>query len=382
MNALLPAVLLRGTENTPDLQAITRRLDDLYGASVSAHVRRIGDVQTTGLACSFMEDRFAFGGDTILEPMIAFLEELLTRPLTENGAFSSAYVESEKANLVSAIESYKNDKRSYATSQILKLMCQEDSFGIPRLGTAEQAKAVTAQGLFDHYKKILQESPVHIFYVGSADPEQVAALLRPMASSFAQRAGAVPEQTAFTSGNPSEHTEVMDVSQGRLCMGYVTPITLRDPRFPAMQVMNVALGAGMTSKLFMNIREKMSLCYDISSSYHGSKGIALIYAGIDFDQADRVRREIKQQMEACRRGDFSPEELEAARQMLLTQLEAVHDSPGAIESYYATGAVSGLNKTPEEYRQAVLSVTVEQVAEAASTLKLNTVYFLRGAQDD
>ena len=112
MNALLPAVLLRGTTRHPDLRSITAHLDDLYGAAVGAQVRRIGDYQTTGLACSFMEDRYAMDGDKILAPMLDFLRELLLEPVLEKGGFSEEFVRSEKRNLISTIESELNDKRA------------------------------------------------------------------------------------------------------------------------------------------------------------------------------------------------------------------------------------------------------------------------------
>ena len=378
LNALLPAVLLRGSEGSPDLRAITLRLDDLYGASVGALVRRIGDYQTTGLYCSFMEDKYALEGDRILEPMVGFLRELITKPLLEEGLFSREYVESEKKNLISAIESQRNNKRAYTTAQLLKIMCKNDSLGIPRLGEPEQVAAITPQSLYDHYQMLLQESPIHLFYVGSAQPEQVAALLKPFLEPLAKRLKPLPEQTGFHPCDPSEHTETMDVSQGKLCMGYVTDITLRDPRFAPMQVFNTLFGAGMTCKLFMQIREKLSLCYDIGSSYDAGKGIVLVSAGIDFDQEQNVRQEITHQLQACCDGSFTEEELTAAKQMLISQLAAVHDAPGAIENYYTTGALSGLGMTPEQYRSAVEAVTRQQVIAAAKTLRLHTVYFLKG----
>lgn len=380
LNALLPAVLLRGCAGAPDLRDITLRLDDLYGASIGAQVRRIGNIQTTGLVAGFMEDRYAFDGDAILQPVTEFLRELLLEPLTENGVFSEEYVESEKTNLISAIESQKNDKRAYAVSQMLKIMCKNDSFGIPRLGEIPQVRAITAENLYAHYQKILRESPIDLFYVGSAQPEEVAQMLKPLVSGLAQHCTPLPAQTVFTGSGFSQHTEVMDIAQGKLCMGYTTDITLTDSRFPAMQMANTIFGAGMTSKLFMNVREKMSLCYDIGSGYHGSKGIILVNAGIDFCQEQKVRQEVQNQLDEICAGRFTAEEIEAARQMLLTQLEAVHDSPGAIESYYATAAISGLNMTPEQYREAVIAVTPEQISEAAGTLHLDTVYFLKGEQ--
>ena len=145
MNALLPTVLLRGTVRHPSLRSITLALDDLYGASVSPQVRRVGDYQTTGLYCGFMDERFALPGDRVLEPMAEFLRELLLESPLENGGFLERYVESEKKNLISSIQCDLNDKQAYAMGRLLKIMCREDSFGLPRLGEPEQVAAITPQ---------------------------------------------------------------------------------------------------------------------------------------------------------------------------------------------------------------------------------------------
>ena len=136
-NVLIPSVLLRGTKRCPDLRAITENLDELYGASVSPLVRRVGDYQTTGLYCGFMDDRFALPGDRVLAPMLRFLEEILLDFPTEGEGFLPAFVEGEKKNLISTIDSELNDKRTYAMGKLLKTMCRGDSFGLPRLGEPE-----------------------------------------------------------------------------------------------------------------------------------------------------------------------------------------------------------------------------------------------------
>jgi predicted Zn-dependent peptidase len=375
-NALLPAVLLRGCKKYPNLRAITHRLDDLYGASVSALVRRIGDYQTTGLYCAFMEDRFALEGDRILAPMMELLGQLLLDPITEADGFSGDFVRSEKKNLISTIESELNDKRAYAAGQLLRHMCREDSFGVPRLGDKECVEAITPAGLYAHYRQILRESPVELFYVGSADPETVADLLRPL---FAGGERAVlPPQTAFHPCAGSHRSEEMEVAQAKLCMGFTTPITNKTPEFAAMQVFNVLYGAGMTSKLFMNVREKLSLCYAIGSGYYGSKGILTVSAGIDTDKEELTRKEIFAQLDACRTGDFTSGELDAAKEAILSSIRAVHDSPGAIESYYSTSALSGNRFSLQAYRIAVESTTAQQVAEAARSLQLHSSFILKG----
>ncbi len=381
LNALLPNLLLRGTKRCPTLRAITEHLDLLYGASVSSLVRRVGDYQATGLYCGFMDDRFALPGDQVLAPMIAFLEEVLLDPLLEKGVFVPALVESEKKNLIATIESELNDKRAYAMGKLLKTMCAADTFGLPRLGEAEQVAVITPEGLYAHYQKILRTSPIDIFYVGSADADHVAGLLRPLLNRLERDCAALPPQTAFRPCEGKDVVETMDVMQGKLCMGFTTPITNRCEEFPAMQVLNTIFGAGMTSKLFVNVREKMSLCYSIGAGYYGTKGIMAVSAGIDFDKEQLTREEVLRQLDACRRGDITEEELTAAKEAILSSLRSTHDSPSAIEGYYATAAVSGLKLTPEGYMEAVRRVTAEDVVAAANTLTLHTTYFLKGGSE-
>ena len=378
MNALLPAVLLRGSRSAPDLRAITLRLDDLYGAGVGAQVRRVGDYQTTGLSCSFMKDRYAMEDDRVFVPMMDFLQELMLEPLLEEGTFKKDFVDSEKRNLISSIAAQRNDKRAYANARMIEAMCRNDSFGVPRLGEIEDVEAITAQKLYAHYQRVLRESPVHVFYMGEREPEELEAQVRRMFASIDRAPVELPPQTGYHVSDPSDKKEVMDVAQGKLSMGFYTPITLRDAAFVPMQIFNTLFGAGMTCKLFMTIREQMSLCYDIGSTYHGSKGIVMVSAGIDCDKDTLVRQQVLKQLQACQQGDFTDEELRSAKEALLSQLRSTHDSPGAIEGYYATAALSGMKLSPEDYMEQVEAATARQVMDAAKTLQLHTVYFVRG----
>lgn len=379
-NALLPAVLLRGTEKHPDLRAVTWRLDELYGASANTMVRRIGDVQTVGFYMSMMEDRFALEDEGVLAPAVAFLRELMMEPVTVDGAFDPEFVDSEKKNLISAIESELNDKRAYTAAQMIRRMCPGDSFAVPRLGKAEDVAAVTPQTLYEHYQKILAESPAEIFYVGAAEADTVAALLMPFTRFLGGKVQKMPAQTAFVpTVEPGEFFEEMDVNQGKLSMGFTTPITNHHPDFAAMQVFNAVYGGGMTSKLFVHVREKMSLCYYVNSGYYGSKGIFTVSSGIDECNYETAKAEILRQLSLCAEGRITDSELAAAKSAIISSLRATPDSPGSLEGYYATAAVSGMTMDIPEYIAAVEQVSIGDVARCAAGVKLHTVYFLKGA---
>lgn len=380
LNALLPAVLLRGCRSCPDLRDITLRLDDLYGAGIGTHVRRVGDWQTTGLYASFLEDRYAIAGDRVFAGVAAFLKELLLEPAVQEGVFRSDYVESEKTNLIATIEAQKNDKQAWAMSQLMTRMCREDPYGIPRLGQPEWVLPITPQSLYAHYRKVLSESPVELCYVGGITPEAVERELQGLLDGVDRNYVNLPAQTGFRGCPEGEYSESMDVNQGKLCMGFTCPVTIRDEGFAAMQVLNLIYGGGMTGKLFMNVREKLSLCYSVGSSWHGAKGLLTVYAGIDSCTEPTVRREILRQLELCAEGQITDEELSGAKQAMRSSLLAVHDSPGAMESYYSSGVLSGMGLEPEAYMELVEQVTKDQVAELAKGIKLHTVYFLKGVE--
>lgn len=379
LNALLPAVLLRGCQEYPDMRSITQHLDDLYGAGMGAVVRRMGDYQTTGISCSFMEDKYAFPGDQVFAPLADFLYKMLRTPRTENGVFLTEFVESEKKNLIAAIDSQKNDKRTYAGNRLRLLMCREDSLGVPRLGHREQVAAITPEALWAHYNKILAESPVELFYVGSQEPEQVPGLLKPLFEGIDRKLIDLPSQTGLKASNEGFFEETMEVAQGKLCMGFQTPITCRHQLFVPMQLMMLIFG-GSNGKLFNIIREKMSLCYDIGGTYFSSKGFVTVSAGIDFDKREAVQEQVLALLERCGKGDFTDAEFHNAKMTLISGLRASQDSPGAIESYYANTILGGFQPDVEDYVRAVEQTTRRQVQQAAQTVRLNTVFFLKGVQ--
>lgn len=379
-NALIAAVLLRGTQKHPDLRDITRHLDDLYGASVATLVRRVGDYQTSGFYCSFTEDRFVMDGDAVLEPMIDFVGELLLQPRLQDGGFYPPFVEGEKRNTLAALEAQKNDKRVYATKRLLDYMCKEDPLGIPRLGEPEQVMALQPDTLYAHYQKMLRESHLDFFYVGSREPQEVARLLLPIVDQLERNYQPLPAQTPFCDGGKSRNEETMEVTQGRLQMGFVSPSTIGTEDFAPMQVLNMVFGAGMTSKLFMQVREKMSLCYDIGSSYQGAKGILTVSVGMEHSKAEIVEAEILHQLEECKKGNITQQELESARQAMLSALRGTPDSAASIENYFAIAALSGLNLTLQQYMQQVEQVTVEKLAQLAAKLELHSVFLLKGVQ--
>ena len=380
LNALLPDVLLRGTRVHPSLRSINQYMDANYGVALGSLTRQSGDYQTCGIGFTFLDERFALDGESVLAGVLDFLEEALTQPLVENGAFLPDILDSEKKNLISAIESELNNKGAYAMGQLLKSMGRADRFGLPRLGTVETVAAIQSDSLYRHFQRLLREARIEVFYVGSMAPEEVAQRIRQLVGKWERSYVNLPDQTPFAPVEPEHLTETMDVKQGKLCMGFITPVNNRDDRFAAMQLFNTIFGSGMTSKLFLNVREKLSLCYSVGSGYYGSKGIVTVGAGIDFDKETQTREEILRQLKLCQEGQITAEELQAAKAAIYSTICSIHDTPGAIENYHSAAAISGMAMTLEEYRDAVEKTTIDQVVAAANTIVYHSSYFLKGVE--
>lgn len=380
VNALLPSVLLRGCRSYPDMTAISSRLDQLYGSSIGTLVRKKGETQTVGLYADFLED--AFCEEPIFRQVMDFLCQILTEPCMENGGFVEAYTDGERQNLINAIESRINDKRTYAQHRLLQHMCAGEAFSVPRLGEAETLSAVTGKSLYERYGQILRESEIELFYLGRQSCEAVAEALKPLLNvlpkgnrvkAAASLPGALPAEPRFVE-------EALNVTQGKLSIGFRTPICGGDPRYPALMVANAIFGSGMNSKLFLKIREEQSLCYYASSVLDKFKGIMIVDSGIEFGNYQVARDGILQQLQCCKNGEITTEELEAARTFLLTSFRIAMDSPGRLDDYTVGQAVAGLNDTMEDMMNLISVVTMEQVVEAARTLETDTVYFLKGVE--
>ena len=377
-NALIPSVLLRGSETCPDIASISAKLDELYGASVGTLVRKKGEVQLVGFYCDYVQDEYV--DEPVFAPLMAFLAELLLNPRLENGAFPEAVVDSEKLNLENAMLSRINDKRTYAASQLIRTMCAGQPYGIPRIGEPDDLKNITAKSLYAHYRDLLATSRVELFYMGSLSPETVAKVLQTVLADLPRAEAFVPVGTtpASAARPVQEKTERLDVTQGKLSLGFFTDITAKDPRYPALVLAATVFGGGATSKLFTNVREKMSLCYYASASFEKFKGVLSVSSGVEFSKLETAKTEILRQLEACKAGDITDDELESARGYLVSDLKIAMDSPGRLDDYYMGQILLEQDGTMEDLASAIARVTKQEAADAIQALRLDTIYALEG----
>ncbi len=377
-NALMVNVLSRGTVRCPDMASIGRELDLLYGARLEPTVRKKGENQLFGFAASCIDDRFLPKGEKLLEKLTDLLGEFFCMPVTRGGRLLEEYVESERENLADMIRSDINDKRAYAARRLLEEMCAGERYGLRRMGSAGDVENISLQRLNRHYRETLPKGRLELFYCGSAPEKRVA-------GAFARAFAALPRQGALepvqTIRRPARETcrvvtEELDVGQGKLCIGCRTDCT----DMAAAMLMNAMFGGATTSKLFVNVRERLSLCYYADSAYHRLKGLVTVSSGIEFQNYDRAVEEILRQLEALRRGDWEDWEIEGARQSLVNSLRTMEDSAGSMEDFVMGQAAAGSDETIPGLIAALAEVTPERVRAAAKSVKPDTIYFLKGKE--
>lgn len=382
-NALLPSVLRRGAETHPDMESLSAALDELYGGSIEPVVRTRGEVQCVGFLGSFLDDAYTLDGSAILEKAAALLGELLLRPCTEQGVFRCDYTDRERQNLIDRIRAQVNDKRSYALLRLKREMCAGEPFGVDRLGDEASARAITPESLWARYQELLHTAPMELYYCGSARPERVADALRAALWQLPTGGARAPLPRPVAKEAPAQPrtvVESLDVTQGKLTMGLRTGCAVWSGDYPALLLANAVFGGTTTSRLFLHVREKLSLCYYASSQLEKLKGVMLVSSGVEFDKVDQAREEILAQLAACQRGEFEDWELEGARRSVVSALHSAMDAQARLEDFWLGQAVAGLTEDPEALARRVENVTREQVAAAFSSLQLDTIYFLKGRE--
>ena len=259
-------------------------------------------------------------------------------------------------------------------------MCAGQPYGIPRIGDPDDLTEITAKSLYAHYRDLLATSRVELFYMGSLSPEAVTKVLQAALAELPRAEVFVPVGTTpAPQARPlQEKTERLDVTQGKLSLGFFTDITAKDPRYPALVLAATVFGGGATSKLFTNVREKMSLCYYASASFEKFKGVLSVSSGVEFSKLETAKTEILRQLEACKAGDITDDELESARGYLVSDLKIAMDSPGRLDDYYMGQILLEQDGTMEDLASAIARVTKQEAADAIQALRLDTIYALEG----
>ena len=381
-NALIPNLLVHSCKKYPSLLSISKKLEELYGTSISPGVGKMGDSQLISLSMNCINDSFIPDGTNNVLESTRLLCEMIFNPDVNDNAFKKDNVETEKRQLIEEIDSELSDKKLYSKKKCVKIMCQDEPFGIDPLGSIENVKKSDENNVYEAWQRLLTSGNIEIIMTGTGFYE-------PILEEFKSQFSKIKRENIFSYENKiikkaskiKEAKEIMDVVQCKLVMGFRTEIAKPSEDVESVKVMNSLLGGTAQSKLFVNVREKLSLCYYCSSKYNAQKGIIFIESGVQEKNISKAKEEILKQIKDIQLGNFTDKELNETKLFLSQTIEKVKDSAGALNSWYGTQTFDEKNQTPEEVIEKINNISREKVISTAKKITLDTVYVLSGKEN-
>lgn len=367
----------------PTFKAFNAKTEELYGADFYTDIATVGEKVRIRFAIEAPSDRFALHGESISADALDFLLEIVKNPNCENGCFNGELTEREVKFTLQALEAEKNDKRSYAVSRLRFLMCENEPYGIDREKLEKEVSALDGRQLFEAYEDMLSTATVVLTACGELNEKALEARLTAFAEGIKSRNTATLSTVYIEKAEKIRYfKEKMEVGQAKLVIGLRSGMLNPDDDYFAFRIMTDVFGGGPYSRLFTNVREKMSLCYYCSARLYREKGIIFIQCGVEAENYEKALEEILNQLEIMKKGEFTPEELEFSKKALSDAFRGVEDSPNAVCTYYGSQVFDGELLGGEEYAQRLMGVTAEQVKKCAERVSVDSVYLLYGGEGE
>ena len=380
--ALLPFILTGCGKEYPTSRIISRHLDNLYNAALACECTKMGDLQLLSVSITCMENKYALDGSDIVLKCANMLSSLIFNPLCDEGGFEEQNFEKEKRLMLERIDSEINNKRSYALSRCVAEVCKGEPCSIPRYGSRQGQVELTRGELYAAWETLLRTAYVRIGYLASEENEKVFDILGKAFSGIDRKVIDINAPIVSPAKETvSEIHDRMPVKQGKLVLGFRTNIHGGDKDTYKVMVTTDLFGGGPYSRLFDNVREKMSLCYYCAARANRGKGYMTVDSGVEFDNMDKTHNEILNQLDIVCKGEFDDEALASSKRALCDTFRGAEDSQPLIDRWHADRLFVADAPSPDEVAALINSVTKEDVIETAKTFKLDTVYRLLGQEE-
>lgn len=377
--SLLPTVLLHSCKKYPTQISLNRALSNIYGAGLGGYCKKMGESLAITLTAVGIDDRYTLNGEKISADIIDLLCEVIFNPNVENGAFMQKDFDQCKRQLLEAIDGEFNEKRGYAISRMLEIMCADEMYGIKRYGSREAVENLTPKDLYSVWKDVLENSRVEVMMIGNSDTSSAEDVIKQKLGAYKRSVPSVSTKIITTVDSVKKETEYSDIAQAKLVMGFRTSTAQPDNTIP-MALTVAVLGGTPSSKFFMNVREKLSLCYYCASRYDKLKGIVMVDSGVEEKNIERTAEEIQNQLDEMKKGNISDFEIESAKLAYINSCKSSMDTVSGTESWYIGQMLDGKILTVDEYIEKLNEVTKETIVELANTITLDTIYVLQPKQ--
>jgi len=291
VTALLGRVLLKGTRRRSALD-IAQTAEDAGGTIESASDQEYAEITTHGLARHW-------------PALLALVHEVVTEPLV-----APETVEREREVLLAQIRGLEDQPFHVASRLLARVLYGEDGYGLPPTGDPESVARLTPDDLRQRFRDGHASAPRVLAISGDVPAE---AVLEAAARLFAgPAAGRSASGAPVPPGRPlrTREEEIRPVQQAQILVGYFAP-PIGHPDHVAVRVMNVALGGGMSSRLFRTLRDAEGLAYSVGSAYPTRRGTGriVVHLGTAPASAPAAEAGIRREVERIRADGVGEDEL-------------------------------------------------------------------------
>ncbi|MDR2558168.1 MAG: insulinase family protein [Oscillospiraceae bacterium] len=380
LNALVPRALSDNNAEYPKMRDFNNYLASLYNAKCDFEVASIGDTQFLGLSINFMDDSYALHDEKITEQASKTLFDCIFRPVNDGETFLASTVELSKRMQIEAIESELNDKRTYAANQAKRIICEGEPAAVNPLGDVENTHAITPESIYKAHYELLNCAEIEIICVGCNDfsdalriaKENFAAIKMEDRQPLSSKSECSPLKSAT-----AEKTELLPLlNQSKMVLGFKTGGSVNNRE--ALSLMSNLYGGTVSSKLFLNVRERLSLCYYCWSRVNKEKGVMFVACGVEEANIEKAKAEILTQLDNIKKGDFTDDDFNSSLLFEQNNIKTVNDNLGSLTWWYLTRIYIKAIKSPEEALADYENITREDLINAADSMTLDTVYVLSG----
>lgn len=381
-NALIPAVLRRGSETMPTQEDISREMEEMYGASFNCGIDKRGDNQVLKFYMETVNDNFLpDNSENMLEKSINKILEIIFRPLIRDNSFYEEYVEQEKENLTQIIQGKIDNKANYAIERCIEEMYQDKPFALYKFGYIEDLENINGKNLYAYYKKLINNSKIDIFVsgiVGEDIIEKIETNSEVIALAQREPIYAKPSLKVEVNNDGKVVKDSMSITQGKLVLGLNVNVDNFDQQFDVM-IYNSILGGTASSKLFQNVREKASLAYTAGSNFMKVKNIILVRCGIEIKNYDKALKIVKEQLEQMKNDEFTDQDVEIAKKSLIDSIQTIDDEQDTEILYFFGQEFSEEPLDIQQYIERIKRITKMEVLNVAKKINIDTIYFLTNA---
>lgn len=380
-NALLSMLLNKGTKEYPSFLDLNRKLEDLYGGILISDVAKKGEKHIIKIKMQLPNSKYINNKD-ILKEGLQIINGVLNSPVIQDGGFKKDIFLQEKENLKEKIEGRINDKMRFAVDRCVEVMCEDENYSIYEYGSIEDLDNIDEKSLYEYYLNVLSSSPIDVFVVGDVEEDRVRELFKETLQFKRDDIITIPkEQITKEITNIKEAQDRFNINQGKLTLGYRTNIPYESQLYESSILFSNILGGGPNSKLFKNVREKESLCYYIFSRIDKFKSIMLISSGVEFENFEKTKKLVIQEVDSLKNGNFTEDDIEIAKKSIITSIESLTDTPNMLMDFLYSQILSNSLDSVDNIIGKIKAANKESIIEAGKKFELDTIYFLNKEEE-